>query len=169
LLGVEILTNILTEEQFRAELHDVASLFAQRGISHAAVAFGFTPDAPQLNDVGVRHIIPVADVPSFISERERTKGFKLGLYDCWIEPQGLNACFRFRNDRDVHFTSDSAELLDAVRAHWRAKGFNVYPDDLPKKRLTNRCSQPLFWRCASMSILVSVFSVVAQPRSPSGG
>src|SRR5882724_6086514 len=38
---------------------------------------------------------------------------------------------------------------------------------------TNRPNQSLqptaLWRCASMSILISVFSTVAQPRSQSGG
>ena len=39
--------------------------------------------------------------------------------------------------------------------------------------MTNRSNQPLqptaLWRCASMSILISLFSVGAQPRSQSGG
>jgi hypothetical protein len=35
---------------------------------------------------------------------------------------------------------------------------------------SNQAVQPTaLWRCASMSILASVFSVVAQPRSQSGG
>jgi hypothetical protein len=129
---VEILTNILTEEQFRQELGDAMSFLAQRGISDVAVSFGFTPDAPQLDDVGVGYTVSIADVPSFIAERERTKGFRLGLYDCWITPSALDARFLFCNDRDVHVTSDSTEFLDSIRAHWRAKGFNVYPDDLKK-------------------------------------
>jgi len=127
---VEILTNILSEETLREELEHAMSFLAQRGISDVAVSFGFTPDAPQLDDVGVRYTIPIADVPSFIAERERTKGFQLGMYDCWIEPSALAARFLFCNDRDVHVTSESAELLDSLRAHWRAKGFSVYPDDL---------------------------------------
>ncbi len=131
-LDVEILTNILTEEQFRAELQDTMTLVAQHGISDVAVAFGFTPDAPDLDDVGIRHTIPIGDVPDFISEREHTKGFKLGLYDCWIEPLGLDASFLFCNDRDVHVTSDSTGLLDSIRTHWRARGFQVYSDDLTK-------------------------------------
>ena len=40
-------------------------------------------------------------------------------------------------------------------------------------RLLKRSSQSLqptaLWRCASMSMLISVFSIVAQPRSQSGG
>jgi hypothetical protein len=127
---VEILTNILSEEQFRQELGDAMSFLAQRGIRKVAVSFGFTPDAPQLNDVGIGYTVPIANVPSFIAERERTQGFRLGVYDCWIEPSELDARFLFCNDRDVHVTSDSVELLDSIRAHWRAKGFNVYPDDL---------------------------------------
>ncbi len=88
------------------------------------------PTLPQLCDVGVGHTVPIADVPSYIAERERSKGFRLGGYDCWIEPSALDARFLFCNDRDVHVTSASAELLDAICARWRAKGFNVYPDDL---------------------------------------
>lgn len=129
---MEILTNILTEDQFRQELADTAHFLSQQGISEAAVSFGFTPDCPDLEDVGVPHSVPVADVPSVVAERERTKGFRLGVYDCWIEASGLDARFRFCNDRDVHFTSESAELLDCVRARWRASGFRVYPDDLEK-------------------------------------
>ncbi len=71
---MEILTNILSEEQFRQELGDVMSLLTQRGISDVAVSFGFTPDAPQQDDVGVGYTVPIGDVPSFIAERERTKG-----------------------------------------------------------------------------------------------
>jgi hypothetical protein len=129
---VEILTNILTEDQFRQELGDAMLFLAQRGISDVAVSFGFTPDAPEVKDVGVGYTVPVAEVPSFIAERERTKGFRLGLYDCWIAPSALDVRFLFCNDRDVHVTSDSGEFLDSIRAHWRAKGFNVYPDDLQK-------------------------------------
>jgi hypothetical protein len=129
---VEILTNILSEEQFRAELQDAMSIVARHGVKEVAVAFGFTPDAPDLQDVAVPKRVPVGDVPSVVSERERTKGFQFGLYDCWIHPIGLDARFLFCNDRDVHLTSDSAELLACIRAHWRGKGFNVYPDDLPK-------------------------------------
>ncbi len=129
---MEILTNILSEEQFRQELGDVMSLLTQRGISDVAVSFGFTPDAPQQDDVGVGYTVPIGDVPSFIAERERTKGFRLDLFDCWIEPLTLDARFCFCNDRDVHVTSDSVEVLDSIRAPWRAKGFNVYPDDLKK-------------------------------------
>jgi hypothetical protein len=127
---VEILTNILSEEEVRQELGDTMLLLTQRGVTDATVSFGFTPDSPDLDDVGMRYIVPVVDVPSFVAERERKKGFQLGLYDCWIEPSGLDARFLFCNDRDIHFTSESAELLDSIRAHWRAKGFNVYPDDL---------------------------------------
>jgi hypothetical protein len=120
---MEIHTNILGKEQFRQELADAMSFLAQREISDVAVSFGFTPDAPQLDDVGVGYTVPIANVPSFIADRERTKGFRLGLYDCWIEPLAL---------RNVHVTSHSVELLDSICAHWRAKGFNVYPDDLRK-------------------------------------
>jgi hypothetical protein len=90
---VEILTNILAEQQFRQELSDAMSFLAQRGISDAAVSFGFTLDAPELQDIGVSYTVPIADVPAFIEERERTKGFHLGFYDCWIEPSGLDADF----------------------------------------------------------------------------
>jgi hypothetical protein len=108
------------------------SLVAQRGVKDVAVAFAFTPDAPDLEDVGVPKTVSVADVSSLVLEREQTKGFRLGVYDCWIEPVGLDVRFLFCNDRDVHVASDSTELLDSIRAHWRAKGFNVYPDDLPE-------------------------------------
>ena len=129
---MEILTNILSEGQFRQELGDAMLFLAQRGVGDVAVSFGFTPDAPQLDDVGVGYTVPVADVPSFIAERERTKGFRFGLYDCWITSSALSARFLFCNDRDVHVTSESAEFLDSIRSRWRAKGFNVYPDDLEK-------------------------------------
>jgi hypothetical protein len=49
---VEILTNILTEDQFRQELGDAMLFLAQRGISDVAVSFGFTPDAPEFWAVG---------------------------------------------------------------------------------------------------------------------
>jgi hypothetical protein len=130
---MEILTNILTEDQFRQELAETAQFLSQRGISEAAVTFGFTPDCPDLEDVGVPHVVPVTDVASFVADRERTKGFRLGVYDCWIEPSGLAAHFLFCNDSDIHFTSESDELLDLVRARWRGRGFHVYPDDLDKK------------------------------------
>jgi hypothetical protein len=129
---VEILTNILTDEQLRQELDATILFLSQRGIKDVAISFGFTPNSPDLDDVGVRYTVPVADVPSVVAERERTKGFGLGLYDCSIEPSGLDARFLFCNDRDVHVTSESAELLDCVRARWRASGFRVYPDDLDK-------------------------------------
>jgi hypothetical protein len=127
---MEILTNILRKEQFRQELADITVFLAERGVRGAAVSFGFAPDYPDLDDVGVRYVVPISDVCSFIAERERTKAFPLGESDCWIEPSALDARFLFCNDRDVHLTSESAELLDSVRAHWREKGFNVYPDDL---------------------------------------
>ena len=79
---MEILTDILSEEKFREELEHAISFLAQRGISDVAVSFGFTPDAPQLDDVGVGYTVPIANVPSFIADRERTRGFRLGLYDC---------------------------------------------------------------------------------------
>jgi hypothetical protein len=126
---VEILTNILTEQQFRQELGDAMSFLAHRGISDAVVSFGFTPHAPQLEDVSVGDTVPIADVPAFIAKRERSKGFRLGVFDCCIEPSGLDMRF---NDRDVHVMSDNTELLDAIRSCWRAKGFSVYPDDLRK-------------------------------------
>jgi hypothetical protein len=85
-----------------------------------------------LEDVGIGCLVPIADVPSFIAERERTKGFRLGLDDCWIEPLAPDARFLFCNDRDVHVTSHAIELLDSICARWRTKGFNVYPDDLKK-------------------------------------
>jgi hypothetical protein len=129
---MEILTNILTEEQFRRELSDTIVFLSQRGITDVAVSFAFTPDFPDLNDVGVRYTVPVAGVLSFVTERERTKGFRLGQYDCWIDPSGFDAQFRFCNDRDIHVTSESAELLDSIRARWRARGFQIYPDDLDK-------------------------------------
>src|SRR6266404_4620799 len=78
------------------------SLLTERGISDVAVSFGFTPDAPQQDDVGVGYTVPIGDVPSFIAERERTKGFRLDLFDCWIELLTLDARFCFCNDRDVH-------------------------------------------------------------------
>jgi len=79
---MEMHTNILSKEQFRQELADAMSFLAQRRISDVAVSFGFTPDAPQLDDVGVGYTVPIANVPSFIADRERTRGFRLGLYDC---------------------------------------------------------------------------------------
>jgi hypothetical protein len=130
---VEIVTNILSEEQFRQELRDAVSLVAQRGITNVTVSFGFTGAAPELEDAGVGYTIPIADVLLFIAERERTKGFRFGLDDCWITPLALDARFLFCNDRDVHVTSHSIELLDSIRARWRAKGFNVYPDDIKKE------------------------------------
>jgi hypothetical protein len=51
------------------------------------------------------------------------KAFDSGLDDCWIEPLALDARFLFSNDRDVHVTSHSIELLDSIRARWRTKGF----------------------------------------------
>ena len=127
---MKILTNILTDEQIRHEVADAMLFLSQRGIKEVTIAFAFTPDSPDLDDVGVRQSVAVADVPSVIAERERTKGFRLGAYDCWIEASGLDARFQFCNDRDVHFTSESAQLLECVRARWRASGFSVYPDDL---------------------------------------
>jgi hypothetical protein len=108
------------------------AFLAKRGVTDVAVAFGFAHASPDLEDVGVRHPVAIADVDSFIAEREQTKGFRLGTCDCWIEPFDLDARFHFCNDRDVHFTSESAELLDSVRTHWRTKGFKIYPDDLGK-------------------------------------
>jgi hypothetical protein len=130
---VEILTNVLPKDEFRTELLDAVAHLAKLGVAHVAVSFGFTPDAPDLDDVGVGHSVAVADVASFIAERERAKGFHLGTNDCWIAASALDARFLFCNDRDVHLTSDSDMLLNAVRARWRAKGFNVYPDDLSKQ------------------------------------
>ena len=127
---MEILTNILTEEQFRGELHNTAVLLSQRGITQARIAFGFAPDFPNLEDVGVEYTVSVLDVPSVVEDREQTKGFPLGLSDCWLYPVGLEAEFLFCNDRDIHLKSESMELIDAVRNHWRTRGFNVYPDDL---------------------------------------
>jgi len=127
---VELLTNILSEKEFRDELRDAMAFLANRGVRDAAVAFGFAQASPGLEDVGVRYTVPIADVDSFIVDRERTKGFRLGVCDCWIEPSDLDARFHFCNDRDIHFTSESAELLDSIRTHWRTKGFKIYPDDL---------------------------------------
>jgi hypothetical protein len=76
------------------------------------------------------YTVPIADVHSFIADRERIKGLRLGQYDCWIEAPALAARFLFCNDRDVHVRSGSVELLDRIRAYWRTKGFKVYPDDL---------------------------------------
>jgi hypothetical protein len=129
---VEILTNILSEEQIRQELGDMMLFLSQRGVRDVVISFGFTPDSPDLDDVGVGCTVSVADVPSVVAGRERTNGFRLGLYDCWIEPSGLDAQLLFCNDCDVHVTSESAELLDSVRTRWRARGFRVYPDDLDK-------------------------------------
>jgi hypothetical protein len=126
---VEIITNI----QFRQEPGDAVSFLAQRGITNGTVSFGFTAAAPELEDTGVGYTIPIADVLLFIAERERTKHFRFGLDDCWITPLALDARFLFCNDRDVHVTSHSIELLDSIRARWRAKGFNVYPDDIKKE------------------------------------
>jgi hypothetical protein len=106
------------------------SSLAERGITDVTVSFGFTPAAPKLEDVGIGYPVRVADVPSFVAERERTKGLRFGLDDCRIEPSARDARFLFCNDRDVHVTSHSIKLLDSIRARWRAKGFNVYPDDL---------------------------------------
>ena len=126
---MQLLTNILNEEEFRDELRDAVAFLAQRGVTDVGVAFGFAHASPELKDVGVRYPVPIADVDSFIAEREQTKGFRLGTCDCRIEPFDLDARFHFCNDRDVHFTSESAELLDSIRAHWRTKGFKIYPDD----------------------------------------
>jgi hypothetical protein len=76
---VEIVTNILSEEQFRQELRDAVSFLAQRGITNVTVSFGFTGAAPELEDAGVRYTIPIADVLLFIAERERTRGFRFGM------------------------------------------------------------------------------------------
>jgi hypothetical protein len=127
---MEILTNILTEEQVRQELGDTILFLSQHGITEVAVSFAFTPDSPDLDDVGECYTVPVVDLLSFVAERERTKGFRLGQHDCWIEPSGLNAQFRFCNDRDIHVTSESTDLLNSIRAHWRTRGFQIYPDDL---------------------------------------
>ena len=127
---MEILTDILTEDAFRDELKGTAQFLSERGVAEAAVSFGFAPDSPDLEDVGTPYLVPVLEVPSFIADRERTKGFRLGVCDCWLEPAGLGGRFLFCNDRDIHFTSDSPGLLDLVRARWRQKGFRVYPDDL---------------------------------------
>jgi hypothetical protein len=129
---MEILTNILTEEQVRQEFSDTIRFLSQRGITEVAVSFAFTPDSPDLDDVGVRYTVPITDLRSFVAERERAKGFRLGRYDCWIEPSEFNAQFRFCNDRDIHVTSESPEILDSVRARWRTRGFQIYPDDLDK-------------------------------------
>jgi hypothetical protein len=51
------------------------SSLAERGITDVTVSFGFRPAAPNLEDVGIGCLVPIADVPSFIAERERTKGF----------------------------------------------------------------------------------------------
>jgi len=126
---VELLTNILSEEEFRAELLNAMVFLAKHGVRDAGVAFGFAHASPDLEDVGVRYPIPIAEVASFIADREQTKGFRLGICDCWIEPSNLDARFHFCNDRDVHFTSESAGLLDSIRSHWRKKGFKIYPDD----------------------------------------
>jgi hypothetical protein len=90
---VEIITNILSEEQFRQELGDAMSSLAERGITDVTVSFEFTSVAPNLEDVGIGYPVPIADVPSFIADRERTKGFRFGLDDCWIEPLALDADF----------------------------------------------------------------------------
>jgi hypothetical protein len=51
------------------------SSLAERGITDVTVSLGFRPTAPNLEDVGIGCLVPIADVPSFIAERERTKGF----------------------------------------------------------------------------------------------
>ena len=129
---MEIVTNILTEEQIRQELRDTILFLSQREVKEVEVSFAFTPDSPELDDVGVHHTVPVPELLSFVAERERTKGFRLGRYDCWIELPRFNAQFRFCNDRDIHVSSESPEVLDSIRAHWRARGFQIYPDDLDK-------------------------------------
>jgi hypothetical protein len=93
LLGVEILTNTLAEEEFRQEVQDAISFLAQHGVSNVAVSFGFTSEAPHLSDVGMAYTVPIADVHSFIADRERIKGLRLGQYDCWIEAPALAARF----------------------------------------------------------------------------
>ncbi len=127
---MEILTDVLNPERFRDELSGTAQFLSERGFAEAAVSCGFASDCPDLEDVGTPYVVPTLDVPSFVAERERTKGFRFGVCDCWIEAAGFGGRFLFCNDRDIHFTSDSPGLLDSVRARWRQKGFKVYPDDL---------------------------------------
>jgi hypothetical protein len=129
---MEILTNILTEEQVRQELGNTILFLSQRGVTDVPVSFAFTPEFPDVDDVGVRYTVPVADLLSFVADRERTKGFRLGQHDCWIEPSGFNVQFRFCNDRDIHVTSESTDLLNSIRTRWRAIGFQIFPDDLGK-------------------------------------
>ena len=66
---MELLTNVISENEFRDELRDTMTFLGQLGVQDAAVSFGFVPD---LEDVGVRYTVAVQDIASLIADREKT-------------------------------------------------------------------------------------------------
>lgn len=80
---MEILTNILSEEQIGQELADTMAFLLDRNLRSLHI-FRVHPRLPDLDDLGIDYAVAIENIEDLMADRERNKGFRLGLVDCWI-------------------------------------------------------------------------------------
>jgi hypothetical protein len=122
---VEITTGTLGEDQLEFELTWAHEFFRSQHVGDLKVMYGWACNL----DIDEQYKwipLSVNELPSFIRDSVHKGIYRIGRSDLWIVDAGSRFEFLFCHESDVHFKSESAEVLVQVREIWRTRGYSGY-------------------------------------------
>lgn len=120
-MAMEIVSSVLTRSVF-ARIVEKSIEFLQRlEINEVCVTYGFGCACPSEN-VYRPIAVPLDQLAKYIADSERAGSFKLGDNDLHIDGGGDLFELTICHESDVHFESESVDLVEKVRALWDANG-----------------------------------------------
>ena len=107
-------------------LSEICSVFVAQQQKSFALTLGWGCQAEQ-DELWIPVEVPVEALESVVDEKVRLGVFRFGDSDLYLSGQTFE--FKICHEGDLHFKSDSQDLINAVRASWMTLGHLVCTTD----------------------------------------
>jgi hypothetical protein len=100
----------------------VVAFLHSAGVRVVLVAYGFGCDCPDeqlYQDV----LMPLDRLLPFMAEAEAADYYRVGKDNLHVKDATGRIEFLFCHESDIHFISEDRELVEQLKAVWRAEGF----------------------------------------------
>jgi hypothetical protein len=119
---MELSSGLLSEDDYRRALIDLADLLRKVGVEEVSVAFGFGCDCPD-ELLFVDQPLPLERLLPFIAESEASDYYRVGSDNFHINDVTNRWQILLCHESDVHFTTNDESLIQRVEAAWLARGY----------------------------------------------
>lgn len=120
---MEIITKILNIPQLEKSIKEIVAFFKQDKINQSVIMYGWEcKTEEQYVDIEV----PVSEIEDFIAKKQADGIFELGKSDLYVSDSEKTFKFTLCHESDIHFESDTSEMVEKMRQEWSDKGYEPY-------------------------------------------